>query len=94
MKTESGRAIEERRLLLLRYLEGLLAEKERKAVEQLLGSSKGASSEFDELKDMLRIMRKDDRVFCPEPWLISDFIEEGKDPSDELSKHLRDCKDC
>jgi len=94
MKTESGNSIEERRLLLLRYLEGLLAEEERKAVEQLLESSKEAFSEFDELKDMLRIMRKDDRVFCPEPSLISDFIETGQDPSVELSKHLRDCEAC
>lgn len=94
MKTESGYSIEERRRLLLRYLEGLLAEKEKRVVEQLLESSKGASRELDELSKMTRIMRTEERVFCPEPWVISDFLDTGKDPSGGLSKHLRDCEAC
>jgi hypothetical protein len=94
MKTGGGYSIEQRRLLLLRYLEGLLAEEESIAVERLLESSKEAFRELDELKSMVQLMRTSERVFCPEPWLISEFLETGKDPSGELSKHLRECDTC
>lgn len=94
MKTGQDYSTEERRVVLLRYLEGLLDETEMKMVEQFLESSEEASREFDELRDIFRIMRKDHRVFCPEPWLISDFLETGSDPSGELSEHLRECSAC
>jgi hypothetical protein len=94
MKTAQDYSIEERRLMLLRYLEGLLPETEMRMVEQFLESNEEASREFDELRDIFRIMRKDHRAFCPEPWLISEFLETGEDPSGELSKHLRECSAC
>jgi|GEM_PF-864336 len=94
MKTGRDYSAEERQVLLLRYLEGVLAERERREVEEILESSEEASRELDELRNMVQVIRKDQRIFCPEPWLISDFLETGKDPSGEISKHLRDCDAC
>lgn len=80
--------------MFLRYLEGLLAEDERTTVERLVESSEEASRELQELKNMVHLVRTNERIFCPEPWLISDFLETGRDPSSQIAQHLRECPEC
>lgn len=85
---------EELRILLLRYLEGSLTEDEKREVSGLLRESAQAQMELESLQTIVRELKTDKRIFCPDLVDIAEFVNTGKDPTGEMAEHLGECLSC
>ncbi|MBM3300618.1 MAG: hypothetical protein FJY85_11750, partial [Deltaproteobacteria bacterium] len=79
---------------LLPYVEDLLPVEERTVMDQHLRSCQECSREVTELDYIIGTLRTHKEVFCPDPWLLQDYVDLGQDPGDRISEHLKECASC
>jgi hypothetical protein len=80
--------------LLPIYLDEGLSADERRLVETHIKKCAECSEEIESLRLVINVLKKEKTVFCPEPWELYEFIEEGTDPSGKMAQHLEDCPLC
>ncbi len=80
--------------LLPMYVDDGLSTDERRLVENHIRECAPCSEELESLKLVINVLKKEKTVFCPEPWELYEFIEEGTDPSGKMAQHLEDCPLC
>ncbi len=80
--------------LLPVYLEGELAATDREAVESHLEKCLECFEELSALKQVVNVLKTDKSVFCPEPWELYEFIENGESPGGKIAQHLEQCPLC
>jgi Putative zinc-finger len=80
--------------LLPMYVDEGLSTDERRLVENHIRECAPCSEELESLKLVINVLKKEKTVFCPEPWELYEFIEQGTDPSGKMAQHLEDCPLC
>ncbi|MGC8659998.1 MAG: zf-HC2 domain-containing protein [Desulfomonilaceae bacterium] len=80
--------------LLLGYLEGELPERDRLMVNAHIAHCEECALELESLSRFVETLKTEKHVFCPEPWELYEFIEDGQDPEGKLAKHLEKCPTC
>jgi hypothetical protein len=80
--------------LLPMYVDDGLSTVERRLVENHIRECAPCSEEVESLRLVINILRNEKTVFCPEPWELYEFIEEGTDPTGKIAQHLEDCPLC
>ncbi len=80
--------------LLPMYVDDGLSTDERRLVENHIRECAPCSEEVESLRLVINILRKEKTVFCPEPWELYEFIEQGTDPTGKIAKHLEYCHLC
>lgn len=80
--------------LLLSYLDGLLSDEQRSEVKNHLDQCDRCAMELKNISKTIGYLRKNNEVFCPEPWLLIDYVEKGTDPDQLIAKHIQTCGLC
>lgn len=80
--------------MLLAYLEGTLSGERKTIVEAHINTCNQCAGELNSLGNLLGILKTEKEVFCPEPWELYEFIENGNDPEGRLAGHLEKCHLC
>jgi hypothetical protein len=80
--------------LLPMYVDDGLSTVERRLVENHIRECAPCSEEVESLRLVINILRKEKTVFCPEPWELYEFIEQGTDPTGKIAQHLQGCPLC
>jgi Putative zinc-finger len=79
--------------LLLSYAENMLAPDDKIKVEIHLSECEKCSSRARSLRDAITALTNAREIFCPEPWEIYEFVEDGR-PEGTVSRHLDLCDTC
>lgn len=93
MKTDTPESAGHLDELLLLYVENLLDPDEKTRVETHLSQCPACASRAEALKDTIAQLKNARDAFCPEAWLIYEFVKSGK-PQGTVSQHLALCDSC
>ena len=80
--------------LLAGYLEGALSEEHRSQVEAHLTGCERCRLELGSISELIQALKNEKELFCPEPWQLSDYLENGFDPEQLISAHIKTCSLC
>lgn len=94
MSDSGNDSVEARRELLIRYLDGSLEDDETTEVEHLIENDRNAFQDLQEIQRLTAMIKEHGTLFCPDPVVISDFVEAGTDPEGRIAEHLRTCHSC
>ena len=80
--------------LLPGYLEGALSEEHKSQVEGHLTDCERCKLELNKISNLIHSLKNEKDLFCPEPWQLSDYLENGLDPDQRISAHIKTCGLC
>jgi hypothetical protein len=80
--------------LLLPYVESLLDPESKAQVEEHLGQCAECSSNVDDLRRLVGVLKTNRSAFCPKPLELYLYAGSGKDPTGVLQDHVDQCGRC